>query len=78
MCLLIVPYNQYDRNNELDNIIIKDIEDLNVRKYYEDLKKYGISASLSSLIIFDLKSILPDRLELTLAYPIGVFQYPSG
>ncbi|MCL4453379.1 MEMO1 family protein [Ferroplasma sp.] len=37
-------YNQYDRNNELDNIIIKDIEDLNVRKYYEDLKKYGISA----------------------------------
>lgn len=37
-------YNGYNRNNELDNIIIRDIEELHVGKYYEDIKKYGISA----------------------------------
>ncbi len=37
-------YNTYDKNNELDNIIIKDIESLRIGQYYEDLKKYNISA----------------------------------
>ncbi len=37
-------YLQYDKNNELDQILINDIEGLHILKYYEDIKKYGISA----------------------------------
>jgi AmmeMemoRadiSam system protein B len=37
-------YLPYDKNNDLDQILINDIEGLRISKYYEDIKKYGISA----------------------------------
>ncbi|MEM0140172.1 MAG: MEMO1 family protein [Ferroplasma sp.] len=37
-------YLPFDRNNELDDIIIKDIINMRTVKFYDDIKKYNITA----------------------------------
>ncbi len=37
-------YLPYDKNNELDKILINDIQQMHILKFYEDIEKYSISA----------------------------------
>ncbi|WP_337860938.1 MEMO1 family protein [Ferroplasma sp.] len=37
-------YNSYDKNNELDQILINDIIEMKILNYYDDIKKYKLTA----------------------------------
>lgn len=37
-------YNSYDKNNELDQILIDDIQKMKISRYYDDIKKYNLTA----------------------------------
>lgn len=37
-------YLPYDKNNELDQILIDDIQEMRTLKFYQDIEKYGITA----------------------------------